>query len=271
MANINLVTGYTGNAHIKSEEDALLNRFLLGQTSALIELTNTFNDTDCDIDCDCILDGRLIRTDGDVNLTFTKPSSGYYRNDGIYIAYTKDLGGVEGARLLYCEGTQNASQATAEANAGTPTFEADIVDSAILQLFSIAWNNEQTKEVTQTISTAPFVETLTLLDLSSNPHTVQGYALTLAPGVKLHIVNAGITEGTGSFNKGSWTLQYLGTGAIISGVANISLFINTRPPARIQAMQNIYVSPSSITIAAERIDYSSLGAVGISALFITLE
>lgn len=152
MADINLVTGYTGEAHIKSEDDALLNRFVIGN-NAVINITSVFNDVDCDIDCDCVVSGRLMRTGGDVNLTFTKPSSGYYRYDAIYIVYKKVTSGIESAELVYCEGTENASQEGAEQNIGQPTIGADVVDYAMAQLYTIAWNNAQTKTVTQIAQT----------------------------------------------------------------------------------------------------------------------
>lgn len=146
---INLVTGYTGEAHIKSEDDALLNSFLAGQDNSVINLESEFNDTDCDISCDALVGGRLTRTDEAVNLTFTKPSSGYYRYDGVYIVYKKVTSGIESAELVYCEGTENASQATAEQNIGQPTISADVVASSVLQLYTVVWGNAQTKTVTK--------------------------------------------------------------------------------------------------------------------------
>lgn len=151
MASINLVTGYTGEAHIKSEDDALLNSFLAGQDNSVINLDGEFNDTDCDISCDALVGGRLTRTDGAVNLTFTKPSSGYYRYDGVYIVYKKVTSGIESAELVYCEGTENASQSGAEQNIGQPTIGADVVASSVLQLYTVAWDNAQTKTVTANI------------------------------------------------------------------------------------------------------------------------
>lgn len=151
MASINLVTGYTGEAHIKSEDDALLNSFLAGQDNSVINLDGDFNDTDCDISCDALVGGRLTRTDGAVNLTFTKPSSGYYRYDGIYIVYKKVTSGIESAELVYCEGTENASQEGAEQNIGQPTIGADVVASSVLQLYTVAWDNAQTKTVTASV------------------------------------------------------------------------------------------------------------------------
>ena len=44
MASINLVTGYTGEAHVRSEDDALLNSFLAGQDNAVINLESEFKD-----------------------------------------------------------------------------------------------------------------------------------------------------------------------------------------------------------------------------------
>lgn len=154
MADINLVTGYTGEAHIKSEDDALLNSFLAGQDNSVINLESEFNDTDCDISADALVGGRLARTGGDVNLTFTKPSSGYYRYDAIYIVYKKVTSGIESAELVYCEGTENASQEGAEQNIGQPTIGADVVDYSVIQLYTVAWDNAQTKTVTKTAESA---------------------------------------------------------------------------------------------------------------------
>lgn len=158
MAQINLVTGYTGEAHIKSEEDALLNRFLAGQDDSLIDIESTFNDTDCDIDVSALVNGRLVKTDEAETLTFTKPSSGYYRKDGIYLVYTKVTSGIESAELVYCEGTQNATKSAA--TIGEPTIGSDVVASSTLLLYTITWDNAQTKTVTQNLSEGSLCESL---------------------------------------------------------------------------------------------------------------
>lgn len=150
MANINLVTGYTGEAHIKSEEDALLNSFLSGQNYSLIDIDSTFNDTDCDVEFSALVSGRLMKTDESVNLTFTKPSSGYYRKDGIYAVYKKVTDGTESAELVYCEGTQNATESST--TIGEPIFGGDVTAHNSLLLYTITWDNAQTKTVTQNIA-----------------------------------------------------------------------------------------------------------------------
>lgn len=192
MATINLVTGYTGTAHVKSEEDALLNRFLLGQNNAVINLTDTFNANSAVIDCDAIVDGRLMRTDGDVTLEFTTPSSGYYRYDGIYLVYKKLTTGVESAELVYCEGTENVAQAAAQSNIGTPTIGSDVDSYSLLQLFTVAWDNTQQKTVTQNNEIMPEIYNFTV----SNPYgdttrtlTVPARVIPICQGVKLYVVN----------------------------------------------------------------------------------
>lgn len=192
MASINLVTGYTGTAHIKSEEDALLNRFLLGQNNAVINLTDTFNANSAVIDCDAIVNGRLMRTDGDVTLEFTTPSSGYYRYDGIYLVYKKLTSGIESAELVYCEGAENVAQAAAEAAIGTPTIGSDVDSYALLQLFTVAWDNAQTKTVTGNATKYPTKTPFILRDLEYQGHadvTIFADTIPLADGIKLHTLN----------------------------------------------------------------------------------
>ena len=110
MAQINIVTGYTGEAHVKSEEDALLNRFLLGQNKAILSANENHTSNSITVSCDAIVDGRLIRTDSSQTFSIVPPGSGYFRNDIIVICYCKNNAtGIESAYLDYIEGSPSSS------------------------------------------------------------------------------------------------------------------------------------------------------------------
>lgn len=151
MAQINLVTGYTGEAHIKSEEDALLNRFLSGMTDSVIDLEETHNSGGITVECGALVNGRLVKTDEAVTLPFTTPDSGKYRYDTVYLTYEKATSGIESANLVYCEGEASATKSTAQSGIGTPTEPSGATDWATLKLYTIEWSNSQTYTVKQEV------------------------------------------------------------------------------------------------------------------------
>lgn len=140
MAQINLVTGYTGEAHVKSEDDALLTRFLLGTNNAVLRASETHTTTAFNVSaCDAIINGRLVRIDEPISFSMTPPSSGSIRTDAVYVVYSKDNNGVETAYLDYVTGTSSSfpyTPAPAPSHGG--------VTESSFRIYQIQWSNNQT-------------------------------------------------------------------------------------------------------------------------------
>lgn len=223
MAQINLVTGYTGEAHIKSEDDALLNRFLLGQSSSVIALNSTFNDTNCTITCSAIVNGRLAKTDSTVTLSFTKPSSGYYRYDGIYIVYKKATNGIESAQLVYCEGTQSTNQSTAITNEGTPEPGTPIpADFTYIQLYEIEWNTSQQKNVIKNSAyDVPQEKTVNIKSGTTTVGTATQVTIPLIGGLYLVCGSGSISKSMTSGTNYNYTISTGDSGNFVSGGVQI--------------------------------------------------
>lgn len=150
MAQINLVTGYTGEAHIKSEDDALLNRFLLGIDNAVLRVSETHTTSAFNVAyCDAIINGRLVRVDEPITFSMTPPSSGYARCDAIYIVYSKDNNGVETAYLDYVKGTGSFpyTPPSAPSHGG--------VTESSFRIYYIQWSGTQTISEVSTPPSAP--------------------------------------------------------------------------------------------------------------------
>ena len=145
MAQINLVTGYTGEAHVKSEDDAILTRFLLGQSSAVLNASESHTTTAFNVTgLNAIVNGRLARIDEPVSFTMTPPASGSARTDAVYLVYSKNINGIETAYLDYVKGdnTLQYSPPAAPSHGG--------VTESNLLVYEIVWTDSQTiKEVTQ--------------------------------------------------------------------------------------------------------------------------
>lgn len=145
--NINLVTGYTGTAHVRSEDDALLNAFLAKQDNSVINLEEIHTSSAIDVNADVLVKGRLIRTDGNIELTIPTQPSGYYAFDTIYICYQKNTSGIESAYLEYCSGTPSTNEETARNSKGEPTQPASTSGWEKFKLYDVAWATNQTFEV----------------------------------------------------------------------------------------------------------------------------
>ena len=145
MAQINLVTGYTGEAHVKSEDDAILTRFLLGTSSAVLTASESHTTTAFNVTgFSGIINGRLARIDEPVSFAMTPPASGRARTDAVYIVYSKNNNGIETAYLDYVKGdsTWQYSPPAAPSHGG--------VTESNLLVYEIVWTSAQTiKEVTQ--------------------------------------------------------------------------------------------------------------------------
>lgn len=120
MANMNLVTGYTGQAHVTAADDGALNAALVGSGQYVLPTGNqlqanviTSNSVRV-LDGDALMQGRHIRIEPgtSVDLTIENGATGYYRNDLIVIRYAKESStGVETANLTVIKGTATTGQA----------------------------------------------------------------------------------------------------------------------------------------------------------------
>ena len=121
MGNMNIVTAYTGNAHVKAADSASLNAALFGTGEYVLNRGNQLSasaisaNTVRVLDGDIMLQGRHIRIDEGqhVDVTISSGTSGYRRNDLIVCRYQRNGGtGVESADLAVIKGTPTT---------GTPT------------------------------------------------------------------------------------------------------------------------------------------------------
>lgn len=119
MANLHLITGYKGEAHIKAADNGALNAAILGSGAYVLDMGSKFaatvmtNNSIRIADGDGMIQGRHFRLDGGyVDLTIENGASGYVRNDLIVARYTKDANtGVEDCNLVVIKGTAVASGA----------------------------------------------------------------------------------------------------------------------------------------------------------------
>lgn len=116
MANMNLVTGYTGQAHVTAADDGALNAALVGTWQCVMPIGNMLqasvitNNSVRVQDGDALMQGRHIRIEPGsyVDLTIENGTIGYYRNDLIVIRYEKESStGIESANLVVIKGTPN--------------------------------------------------------------------------------------------------------------------------------------------------------------------
>lgn len=121
MATMNLVTGYTGQAHVTAADDGALNAALVGSGQYVLPSGNKLsasavtNNTIRVMDGDALMQGRHIRIEPgtSVDLTIENGAVGYYRNDLIVIRYAKEAStGVESATLTVIKGTANTTAGT---------------------------------------------------------------------------------------------------------------------------------------------------------------
>lgn len=120
MANIHLVTGYGGNAHITAADHGSFNAAIFGdgqyvldrgkQLAATVISNNKIQIADGDI----LMQGRHIRLakNSSVDLTIENGASGYKRNDLIVCRYTRNTtSGVEECNLVVIKGTATTGTA----------------------------------------------------------------------------------------------------------------------------------------------------------------
>lgn len=114
MANMNLVTGHAGAAHVSAEDHAALNAAIFGTGEFVLNIGNKFaaavvSNNQIRIESgEIIMQGRHCRiSDGNVtDLMIENGKQGILRNDLIVARYTKDNStGVEECNLVVIKGT----------------------------------------------------------------------------------------------------------------------------------------------------------------------
>ena len=136
MANMHLVTGYAGQAHVTAADQGSLNAAMFGGGSYVLDrgsklaATIVSNNKIEVADGDLMIQGRHARLDegSTVNLTIENGQQGYLRNDLIVARYTKDGStGVENVNLVVIKGTPAAS------NPSDPAYTSgDIINDHVL-------------------------------------------------------------------------------------------------------------------------------------------
>ena len=118
MANLNLVTGYAGQAHVTANDFGSLLAALFGTGMCVLDRGNHLQATiatnnQIDIaDGDIMMQGRHVRLDDGetVSLAIENGAQGVSRNDLICVRYTKDTStGAEQCNLVVIKGTAAAS------------------------------------------------------------------------------------------------------------------------------------------------------------------
>lgn len=114
MANLHLVTGYAGQAHVTAADDGSFNRAVFGSGQYVFDFGSKFaasvvsNNKITIADGDLLMQGRHVRLaeGATVDLTITNGTQGKKRNDLIVARYTKDaISGVEQVNLVVIQGT----------------------------------------------------------------------------------------------------------------------------------------------------------------------
>lgn len=138
MANMHLVTGFAGQVHITSDDQAAFHaNALFGSGQHVLNVGNKLaasvitNNQIRILDGEIIMQGRYVRIDGGayVDLNIDSGSQGYMRNDLIVARYTKNsASAVEEVNLVVIKGTPVAS------NPVDPAYtEGDILNDHVLQ------------------------------------------------------------------------------------------------------------------------------------------
>lgn len=136
MANMHLVTGYAGEAHITSADQGSFNAAIVGGESYVMErggklsATVVSNNKITISDGDLVMQGRHARLSGTCDLSIANGAQGKLRNDLIVARYKKDAGtSVETVDLVVVQGTpSDSSPVDPETNTGDIFNGASIAD-----------------------------------------------------------------------------------------------------------------------------------------------
>lgn len=160
MANMHLVTGYAGQAHVTAADQASLYASLFGADSFILNRGNKLaasivtNNSISVADGDAIMQGRHIRlNEGEtVNLAIENGETGMYRNDLIVLRYTKNVStGIEEANLVVIKGTAVASNPT-DPEYTTGSIITDHVVQADMPLYRVPLNGLNVQALVQLCS-----------------------------------------------------------------------------------------------------------------------
>lgn len=121
MANLHLVTGFSGSAHVTAADHGSLNAALFGAGKYVLNRGNKFRATVISNNCvriangDILFQGRHIRMSATdyVDLTIESGKQGYNRNDLIVCRYTQNTSsGKEECNLVVIKGTASTGTAS---------------------------------------------------------------------------------------------------------------------------------------------------------------
>lgn len=186
MANMHLVTGYAGQAHITAADQGSLNAALVGEASYVLNrgsklaATVVTNNSITIADGDIMMQGRHARIEeGEtVELTIENGTQGNYRNDLIVARYTKNAStGVEDVNLVVIKGTP------AESDPADPEYTSgDIISGNVLTadmpLYRVPLNGLTVQTLVPLFSTVyPLTECKRIVVGTTDPEDVTGLAI----------------------------------------------------------------------------------------------
>ena len=240
MANMNLVTGFAGEAHVSAADVGALNAGIVGAGQYVLNYGNKLaatvvtNNQIRVQDGVLLMQGRQIRIDTGtyVDLTVDNGATGYNRNDLIVARYTKDAStGVEAANLVVIKGTPATS-------AADPAYgKGDIASGATaneMPLYRIRIENLNVVELEPLFEVAE--STKDHAANKSNPHNVTAAQVGAAAANHTHALTG--LSGTLGVSQG-------GTGATTQAAALTNL--GAAPSGHnhtLDSMSNIHIVSS---------------------------
>lgn len=174
MANMNLVTGHKGSAHVTAADAGALNAAIMGAGQYVANLWNKFaatvatNNKITISDGVLLMQGRLaaINAGGSVDLAIENGAVGYNRNDLIVARYTRDAQGVEEVNLVVIKGTATTGEAADPAyTVGNILDDGDTLNDMPLYRIPIEGINVQTP-----VALFALVSSLKAHEEAANPH-----------------------------------------------------------------------------------------------------
>lgn len=226
MANMHLVTGYAGQAHVTAADQASLYASLFGTDSFILNRGNKLaasivtNNSISVADGDAIMQGRHIRlNEGEtVSLTIENGETGMYRNDLIVLRYTKNVStGIEEANLVVIKGTAVASNPT-DPEYTTGSIITDHVVQADMPLYRVPLNGLNVQTLVQLCSVFGTIKE----QVSAVEQKAQD-AVTITGAAEGSIVSL---DASGKMVASSRKVSSLGTGANYS-LSGTTLTITT--------------------------------------------
>ena len=230
MANMHLVTGYAGQAHVTAADQASLYASLFGTDSFILNRGNKLaasivtNNSISVADGDAIMQGRHIRlNEGEtVNLTIENGETGMYRNDLIVLRYTKNVStGIEEANLVVIKGTAVASNPT-DPEYTTGSIITDHVVQADMPLYRVPLNGLNVQALVPLCSVFGTIkEQVGAVEQKAQDTVNNAVTITGAPEGSIVTLNA-----SGKMVASSRKVSSLGTGANYS-LSGTTLTITT--------------------------------------------